>query len=175
VGVVVAQYSTQAAEGVLAKLAGDLILPQPPQDQGDAGGRVQCVEVVATQDPTAAGEGVLAELAGGLVAPQLPFGCWSAARSGADLLRLSRAAASRPRRCHERSERHARRHDRAVWGQWGPRVITVASRRWWEAAHRCHACVAPTLTGAGHVMSYGCGGAERRWRSWSRCRWRTAG
>ena len=71
---VVTEDPAHAGEGVLAELAGLLILPQLPQGDGEAVGRAQGVGVVVAQDPAAAGEGVLSELAGRLILPQLPQG-----------------------------------------------------------------------------------------------------
>ena len=69
---VVAQNPAHASEGVLAKLAGRLVLSQVPKDGNEMGGRAQGVGVVVTQNPAHASEGIFAKLAGRLMLLQVP-------------------------------------------------------------------------------------------------------
>src|SRR5262245_40466322 len=62
-GMVIAQDPAPTGEGVLAELAGLLVLAQFPQDGGKVVSRDQCEGVVVAEGLTVAGEGVLAELA----------------------------------------------------------------------------------------------------------------
>ena len=66
-GVVLAEDSAAAGEGVVLELPGLLILAQRPQDQAEEAGCSQCDDVVLAQDSAAAGQGVGLELPGLLI------------------------------------------------------------------------------------------------------------
>lgn len=66
---VFAQYPVTAGQGVLAQMAGRLVLSQLSQSERQVWGREQGVGVVVAQHPPLAGQGVLAEPAALLVVP----------------------------------------------------------------------------------------------------------
>ena len=73
-GVVLAEDSAAAGEGVVQELPGLLIVTQRPQDQAEEAGRGEGVGVVLAQDSAAAGEGVVQELPGLLIVTQRTTG-----------------------------------------------------------------------------------------------------
>src|SRR5947207_15971020 len=64
VGVVVAEHTAAAGQGVLIQLAGRLVLAESTQGGGEAGCRDQGAGVVVAEGPAAAGQGVLIEMSG---------------------------------------------------------------------------------------------------------------
>ena len=71
-GVVLAEDSAAAGEGVVEELLRLLVLAQGSQGEAEEAGKIQCVGVVLAVDAAAAGEGIALKLSGLSVVAQRP-------------------------------------------------------------------------------------------------------